>query len=232
MESQGMPLRTPTLLRFTVLAAALALAACGRGDEGNLASLDNQLAGNDVDPALTSALEDQIAVDPELAQQSNRNAVRPPETPTQAPYPQQGGGGTLKAPEPGQKAAAQPAALASGAAAGCTDANKFEYNLAWAQKMPATFPVYPGAKVTDAAANQQSGCAARVVTFTTGDNFQRVLDWYHTQAVRAGYSSEHQIREGDHILAGAHERQGGAFYLIATPKRNGAEVALIVNGAS
>ena len=225
-----MPSRTATLLRFTVLAAALALAACGRGDEGNLASLDNQLAGNDVDPALTSALEDQIAVDPELAQQSNKNAVRPPETPTQAPYPQQGGG-TLTAPEPGQKASAQPAALASGAAAGCTDANKFEYNVAWAQKMPATFPLYPGAKVTDAAANQQSGCAARVVTFTTGDNYQRVLDWYHTQAVRAGYSSEHQLREGDHILAGAHAQQGGAFYLIATPRQNGAEVALIVNGA-
>ena len=232
MEFHRMPNRTYRLLRFTALAAALALAACGRGDEGNLASLDNQLAGNDVDPALTSALEDQIAVDPELAQQSNKNAVRPPETPTQAPYPQQGGG-TLRAPEPGQKAAAQPAALASGGpGGGCTDANRFDYNQAWAQKMPAAFPVYPGAKVTDAAANQQSGCSARVVTFTTGDNYQRVLDWYHTQAVRSGYTSEHQVREGDHILAGANEGKGAAFYLIATPKQNGSEVALIVNGAS
>src|ERR1044071_4368852 len=105
-----MPNRVSTLLRFTVLAGALALAACGSKKEGgNLASLDNSLVGNDADPALTSALQDQIAVDPNLVNQSNRNAVRPPETPTQAQYPtgqagakggqRQTGGGPLRAPE-------------------------------------------------------------------------------------------------------------------------------------
>ena len=43
--------------------------------------------GKDADPALTSTLEDQILVDPALAQQSNNNTVRPSETPTQAQYP-------------------------------------------------------------------------------------------------------------------------------------------------
>ena len=103
-----MPNRLSNLLRCTALAVALALAACGADqDAGNLASLDNSLVGNDADPALTSALQDQIAVDPNLVNQSNRNAVRPPETPTQAQYPAghaaaggraQAGGGTLRAP--------------------------------------------------------------------------------------------------------------------------------------
>src|SRR5688500_16648744 len=79
--------RLHMLFRFTALAAALSLSACGRGDESDLASLDNQIVGNDSDPALTSALQDQILVDPALTNQSNRNAVRPPETPTRAQYP-------------------------------------------------------------------------------------------------------------------------------------------------
>ena len=215
--------RKTTLLRLTALAAALALAACSGADDGNLSNLDNQLTGNDADPALTSALEDQIAVDPELAQQSNRNAVRPPATPTQAPYPQAGGGaaGGVGA------AQARPAGLVGGT--GCTDASKFNYDASWARRLPPAFPLMPGANVSEAAGNNDAGCSSRVVTFRTGDNFQRVLDWYHTQAVRNGYSSEHQIRDGDHVLAGTNEQDGGAFFLIVTPQASGAEVALITN---
>ena len=230
-------MRNPTvrIFAFSALAAVLALAGCSRvGGEGNLASLDNQLT-NDSDPALTAALQDQIAVDPNLAQQSNRNAVRPPETPTSAPYPAD----TVRAPDPkpagpGGAAAPKPSAqLASapqgGGGASCTGGASFEYNNSWAQRLPAAFPFYPGGRLTEAAANNANGCATRVVSFTTGDNFQRVLDWYHTRAVRGGYTSEHEVREGDHILAGTSKAGPGAFYLIVTPRGNGSEVALIVN---
>ena len=207
--------RAFTLLRLTALGAALALAACNRGGgEDNLADL-----ANDADPAVTSALNDQILVDENLAAQSNRNAARPSPTPAGAPYP---------APEaaPG-KAAGPPAALAG--PKGCSDARRFDYNLAWASRLAPNFPVYPGGKVTEAAANNSGGCSTRVVTFATADDWQRVLDWYHTKAVRAGYSSEHQVRDGDHILAGANDKDKGAFYLIVTPKPKGSEVALIAN---
>jgi hypothetical protein len=234
-------MRTPTIrtFAFAALAAALALAGCNRGGEDdNLSSLDNQLT-NEADPALTAALQDQIAVDPNLAQQSNRNAVRPPETPTSAPYPTD----TIRAPEPtpagngsgaGAAGPAKPGAqLASapqgGGGSSCTSGANFHYNNAWAQRLPAAFPFYPNGKLTEAAANNANGCSTRVVSFTTADNFQRVLDWYHTRAVRSGYSSEHEVREGDHILAGANSRDGGAFYLIVTPRGNASEVALIVN---
>jgi hypothetical protein len=233
-----MPHRAHQLLRLTALAAALALAACNRGaEEGNLASLDNQLAGNDVDPALTSALADQISVDPTLANQSNRNAVRPPETPTQAPYPAAQAGGAAKGTPAAAKAGGetdrqhdQLAGTARGeGGAACGSRIPFNYDLRWANRLSPVFPVYPGAKVTEAAGSDQGDCRVRVATFTAAVGFQQLLDWYHTRAVRAGYSSEHQIRGGDHILAGTNERDGGAFYLIVTPRRNGSEVALIAN---
>lgn len=210
--------RVLPLLRLTALGAALTLAACNRGGgEENLADL-----GNNADAAVTSALNDQILVDENLATQSNKNAARPSPTPAGASYP---------APEaspaaPG-KPAGPPAALAE--SSGCSDAKRFDYNMAWAGKLSPNFPVYPNGKVTEAAANNSGGCSTRVVTFTTGDDWQRVLDWYHTRAVRAGFSSEHQVRQGDHILAGSNEGDKGAYYLIVTPKSKGSEVALIAN---
>src|SRR5436190_21971789 len=77
--------------RSAAIAALLALAACNRGGDNNLAEVDNSLIGNGADPALTSALEDQILVDPNLVQQTHPNTVRPPETPVQAQYPTDGG---------------------------------------------------------------------------------------------------------------------------------------------
>lgn len=217
-----MPNRAALLLRFAALAGALALGACGTGGSEN----GQNQAGNDADPALTSALEDQILVDPGLAQQSNRNAVRTTETPNQAQYPAQGAGNGA-APADGGGAGAALAGGGTGDAA-CTAESQFDYGPAWAQRLPEAFPVLPGAKLTEAAGNDKGNCRARVVTFTTGDNWQRVLDWYHTRAVRAGYSSEQQVRDGDRILAGTAEH-GGAFFLIVTPKQQGADVALIVN---
>ena len=199
--------------RLAAVATLLALAACdGAGGEENLANL-----GNDADPALSSALNDAIMVDPGLASQSGKNG-RPAATPAQAPYPPRDAAGD-----------AGGAAAAIGGGKNCSDPDRFDYNMSWASKLAPTFPLYPGAKVTEAAANNQAGCNTRVVTFTTAEGWQRILDWYHTRAVRAGYSSEHWLRNGDHVLAGANERDNGAFYLIVTPKQQGSEVALIAN---
>src|SRR4026208_2203880 len=80
--------RTAFLFRSAGLAATLVRGACsGGGDENNLAELDNELLANGADPALTSALEDQILVDPNLVPQSHPNTDPPPESPVQAQYP-------------------------------------------------------------------------------------------------------------------------------------------------
>jgi hypothetical protein len=207
-------MRKPSIIIASIaaLAAALPLASCGRGsDDSELANLDNQIVGNETDPALTSALQDQILVDPTLSQQSNRNAVRSAQSPTQAQYP----------------SGSQMGALRDGASGGC--GAEFEYAMGWANRLPAAFSVYPGSQVTEAAANNANGCRMRVVTFTTAEAPQRLLDWYRGRAINAGYSAEQQARGGDQVLAGTNPADDGAFYLIVTPRGSGADVALITN---
>jgi hypothetical protein len=242
-----MPRRATWLFRAALVASALSLSACGQAaGDNDLANLDNQLAGNDVDPALTSALEDQILVDPALANQSNKNAVRPPATPMQAQYPVNGpdartpqpGSGATAATSTGQASsraeATQHARLASAArgegGTGCGGSVPFDYNLNWANRLPAAFAVYPGSRVTEAAGNDGGECRVRVVTFTSRDAPARLLAFYRDRATRAGYSAEQQTRGADLVLGGTNEVDGAAFYLIVTPLRSGgSDVALIAN---
>jgi hypothetical protein len=208
-----------------ITTALLALAACSRSSDDNLAAIDNELIANGTDPALTSALEDQIMVDPNLVQQSNPNTVRPPETPVQAQYPAEtaghgqqsaaAGGGTASAPAP----APAPSIAACGA--------PFDYGAQWASRLPAEFPAYPGGRISEAAGNDHGGCRMRVVSFTTGDGYARVIDYYRGLATRAGFSAEQQERGGDQVLGGVNGER--AYYLIVTPTQGGSDVALIVN---
>jgi len=199
-------------LRAASLAGLLALAACNRGvGDNNLAEMDNSLIGNGADPALTSALEDQILVDPNLVQQSSPNTVRPPEAPVQAQYP----------------ADAAPAGAGDGQASASICGAPFAYGNQWANRLPAEFPLYPGGRVSEAAGIDRGACRERVVTFATADRYDRVLDYYRGLAARAGFSVEQQSRGGDQVLGGT--RGDAAYYLIVTPTRAGSEVALIVN---
>ena len=211
-----------TYLGIALAGAALALGGCNSAED-DLASLDNSITGNDSDPALTSALEDQILVDPALTQQSNKNAVRPPERPTRGEYP----------PEERQAQVmrgGRPVSGASGASGiGGNCITDLEHGSQWAQRVPAAFAVYPGARVTDAAGKETTDCSTRVVTFTTQAAPERVLQHYRGRAVQAGYSAERQMRDGDHILAGAHGQDESAFYLIVTPQGGGSDVAVIAN---
>lgn len=199
--------RSVTFFRVTAYTAALALAGCGQSSDAN-----NNLAFKDADPALTSALEDPILTDPDLAQQANRLNVRPAELPIRAEYPaiRRASGGT----PPG---------------GGCGSAADLRYGMEWANRLPAAFPAYPGGRVTEAAGQDSGECRVRVVTFRTSDHHQRVIEWYQQRAVHAGYSAEHQERGRDHVLGGVERGSNGAYFLIVTPVEGGSEVALIVN---
>lgn len=221
-----MPRSAALLLRSAALAGLLALAACNRaGDGNNLAEMDNSLIGNGADPALTSALEDQILVDPNLVQQSNPNTVRPPETPVQAQYPAgsaaAGGGGGARGGEASATAAGGDAPMRSACGV------PFTTNNGYARRLPAEFPMYPGGRLTEAAGADRGDCHVRVVTFATPDPYNRVLEHYRSLAARAGFSAEQQARGGDQILGGTNGE--AAYYLIVTPARAGSDVALIVN---
>jgi hypothetical protein len=221
-----MPKSAALLFRSAALAGLLALAACGSGEDNNLAEMDNSLIGNGADPALTSALEDQILVDPNLVQQTHPNSARPPETPVQAQYPADGAGGNAGAGGQTREAAAG----ASGGAGPATPSAcgvPFVYGNEWANRLPAEFQAYPGGRVTEAAGSDRGTCHMRVVTFTTADPYNRVLEHYRSVADRAGFSVEQQARGGDQVLGGT--RGEAAYYLIVTPTQAGSDVALIVN---
>jgi hypothetical protein len=173
-----------------------------------------------VDPALTGALQDQLSVDPTLAQQANPNSARPPETPVQAQYPADTDPGqdSTRTRTPGGTAP-PPSASVCG--------QGFDHGNEWASRMPAEFPAYNGARLTEAAGNDHNGCRMRVVSFTTQDAPQRVIDNYRGLVTRAGYSAEQQQRGDDQVLGGT--RGESAYYLIVTPLGTGSDVSLIVN---
>lgn len=241
---------------------ALVIAGCGPkpAADANLDSLDAELTNTAAseapgkDPALTSALQSQIMVDPALAQQSNADTVRPPAQPYAAPVPADGiaipdnasasgnspaTGPLMKAPAPradcpGCDTAKQAVTLgglvarqrAPGTAA-CVAGMRYSAN--WATRL-GELALYPQARLVEAAGNAAGGCALRAATFTTGAPVDRVIDWYYTRTVGIGFRSEHQAREAEHVLGGDRKRDQAAFILFARPRDGGGtQVDLIYN---
>ncbi|HWK36075.1 MAG TPA: hypothetical protein VNR91_07425, partial [Sphingomonas sp.] len=168
----------------------LALAACGGGNsqDRSIDTLDDELAqgisNNASDPLLTGALQDQIMVDPQLAQKANADSIRPPSEPYAAPIPSTDvaagpspdTGGLMKAPAPiaggcpDCKAANEAKTLAAlaarqmGTANGCI--GKLRYAAGWANRLPKDVPLYANARVIEAAGVQDGQCSLRLVSFT------------------------------------------------------------------
>ncbi|GAA0323612.1 hypothetical protein GCM10009087_37390 [Sphingomonas oligophenolica] len=247
------------------LALPVALAACGQRSDGdrNLDTLDNELVDSNSatsrDPALMSALHDQIMVDPTLAQQANNDAVRPPAQPYSGGVPPDGvavppsGAAAGKAIATGENLKPVPAPGAS--CPQCTAAREsltlgalasrqkdkrtrncagsMRYSARWAERLPADLPLYPDARVSEAAGSDGGGCALRAVSFASSASLQTVLDWYYTRATRAGYSAEHQADGREHVLGGTRDRDDGAFALFLTSRADGGtDVDLLANNGN
>lgn len=233
---------------YLLVVLPLALAGCG---SGNTAVEDDAVSANGVDPELASALQGQIMVDPSLGQQANGDSVRPPGQPYSAGVPADGVaantdtaslGEMMKAPAPTtatkdckECAAGRESVTLGGLAArqggktGSCAAN-VEYGAGWAQRLPADLPLFPQARVTEAAGTQGGQCALRVVSFSASQPMQVLLDWYYTKAVRAGYTSEHQVDGQEHILGGTRDRDGGAYVLYLTARQDGGtDIDLVAN---
>lgn len=209
---------------------------------------------NGTDPALSAALQDQIMVDPRLGQQANGDAVRPPAQPYSGPLPPEGAvannapastEGLMHAPpastaQPCTKcSAAREAVTLGGLAARQKDgrtsacAASLSYSVSWASRLPADLPLYPRARVSEAAGTTSGSCALRVVSFSAAEPMQQLIDWYYTRASRAGYGAEHQADGNEHVLGGARDRDGGAYVAYFTPRPDGGtDVDLVANNGS
>lgn len=209
------------------------------------------------DPALTAALRDQIMVDPALVQQANQDNVRPPTTPVTGAVPPDGigaaamkqnaalmaattAGGPLKSAPAATRHCRQCAiarkALTLGSLAGLQGggagrcASSVSYSAAWANRLPAAVPLYPDARVGEAAGADGAGCALRIVSFSSMAPMQTLLDWYYTRTSAAGYRAEHQTDGAEHVLAGT-KADGGAFLAsLRTRADGGTDVDLMADG--
>lgn len=234
--------------------AALLLAACGDAPEQprSVDALDRELAAVNTtspaaDPALRSALRDQIMVDPALVQQANGDALRPPPQPqTGMVAPDRAAGPPRAAERDRVRPAPPPTAdcpqcaaarrsLTLGAlaetqgarAAGCAQA--VSYSAAWANRLPAGVPLYPDARVAEAAGADRPGCALRIVSFASNAPVQRLLDWYYTRTGDAGYRAQHGADGKMHTLGGT--KPAAAFLLILNPRADGGtDVDLMADG--
>jgi hypothetical protein len=235
------------------LPLTLALAACGGPSSDNsVDSLDNELAAgisnNAIDPMLTGALQDQIMVDPQLARKSNADSVRPPSQPYAAPMPSTdvaagptpNMGNLMKVPTPiaggcpGCQAANQSLTLGALAAqkkspSGGPCAARLHYAAGWANRLPVDLPLFPNARVIEAAGVQDAQCSLRVVSFTVPVAMPTMLDWYYTRVAKAGFTAEHQSDGTQHVLGGTRNRDDGAYVLYMTARDGGTAIDLVAN---
>lgn len=234
----------------TLVMAAACVAGCGakKQDVAPLDALDDRLTQENVavaDPAIADALRDQIMVDPQLVSRANANALRPPPAPATDRVPKTD---VAAAAMPAERDAVRPAppahatcrqceqarraltlgALAQaqgGAIGGC--AARVGYSYGWAAKLPAAVPLYPDARVTEAAGADGHGCALRVVSFASSASPRRLLDWYYTKTSAAGFRAEHGADLGGDMLAGTGP--GGAFLLVVHARPGGSEADLMAD---
>lgn len=230
------------------LAATALVSACSDADK-------KAPSGEEQDPAVSGALEDQIMVDPDLAGQNGAavtanggNAGLPPvlRTPESIAAAlqdaaRQAGGTVETAPQPGTggaaslvEGAATAAQVAEASRAASTDcASKVEYSANWATRLPAALAVYPRAAVQEAAGINSNDCALTVVNFLTPVGTSDVVSYYYTMARKAGYGAEYRLEGDDHVLGG---RGGSKAYLLYArkladgPNKGLTEVDLIVSG--
>jgi hypothetical protein len=247
-----------TLPLLLGVALALPLAACGKDDSNDaaVAELDSKLVGKGSDPEMNAALNDRILVDPDLTDSANVNTVKEANRPLSGAVPPDSGydgdasiealdsAKLMRAPKAtvvaaedctncGEKRATTLGSLAADQGVtrgkGTCDA-KLQYGAGWASRMPPEFPVYPRGRVKEAGGVDGGICDIRVATFTTSAAMQNVIDYYYTRARKSGYSAEHQLRAGEHVLGGVRDNDGGAYFITfnATPG-GGTAVDIVAN---
>jgi hypothetical protein len=211
-----------------ICAASLALTACGGNDKADLEKLDSKLGGKpNADPALTAALEDQIMVDPALTQQANEDTIRPTNEPYQAPMPAEAN------PAPAAPAsqtlgslAAEQAQISKVQFNGCS--LDVQYSMDWANRLSAELPLYPKARVSEAAGSDNGKCKLRAVTFTAAAAPRAMVDYYLSIAKRAGFNAHNSVEGSGNMVSGTRS-DGAAFYVVLQPTEGGSSADLVVN---
>ena len=208
----------------------------------------------EIDPAITAALGDQILIDPDLSRQNEGGAALTGGIDHALPLPNRsvdaieaaraealailGGRDKLLAlpASTGSEPAAPLAARLSivsrarhaGAAPRCVEA--LEHGFVWAARMPAAFPIYPRGAVQEAAGTDSGSCAIRAVNFRTPVPADEVLAFYSARARHAGYAATLTVAGDERVLRGG--KGGAAFSVVARQTPSGmTAIDLVTRGA-
>lgn len=212
----------------SMITSCLALAACGGNNDAALNDLDARLGKNDADPALTVPLQDQIMVDPALSQQANEDAVRPAERPVQTPIPPGEGGPSGGNPAQTLGAlASEQARIAKDRFAGCS--LDVAYSAQWAARLPGDLPLYPKARVVEAAGSNSGNCALRAVTAIAPAAPDAVAKHYSDIASRSGFRANTTTEDGNMMVSGWRPSDGAAFYVTIRADAGGTATDFVSN---
>ena len=231
-------------MRTAALLALVLLASCGRGEE--IPRVPER------DPAGEQALNDQIMVEPDLANQNEGNAALTVSSdhalPLEIATPEAIAAARaeaaalvfdaheLGAPPPPRSLPAQPsprfptpAALAATLPGAQDCGSAMDRSAAWAAKLPPEFPVYPRGATLHAAGSDRDGCALRAVVFVSPVPLADVLAFYGARARHARLRVEHAAGGGEHRLSGAN---GTIAFALSLRRRDDGltEAALVALG--
>lgn len=209
----------PALFRSLCFLGGLAmLAACnGAKDADNLAALDAKLTNGAVDGVSNEVIDAEV-----LAAVGGRMEKAPTAIETADSLP-----GARALSDLIHKRTGKDGSGASAGAAG--DCAKFvQYGAEWAERMPEPFRAYPRARLIEAAGTAKAPCTLRLLSFSTPAGPDAVMDFYFTQAKRAGYDAEHLLIGNEHQLGGT---KGEAAYVVLARRGEGqqTEVDVVAN---
>jgi hypothetical protein len=231
--------------RAAILFPLLLLACSGEPEEPE--------AVPERDPVATQALNDQIMVDPDLAQQNEANAALTGGTDHSLPPVNAsreaieiakleaadlvGGTANLRRPdsprlldeplpEVARYSVTELAKLMKGTQ-DCADSASFTAN--WAASMPTAMPIYPRGNTIEAAGNDTGSCKLRAVRFLTPVPRSDVLAFYAASAKKAGLGADYARADDIDVLTGATGTKRYAVYV--RRRASGiSEVGLVTSG--
>lgn len=204
--------------RLTAALVMTMLSGCG----GSPSARSNS---NDVDPAITSALADPLMADPHLDGRSNTGALRPADLPYQAMVP-------TGAPDPlsGDAAPtifARARPLLGKTFGGCDFGIRYSYG--WAARLSPDLILPSQARVAEAAGSDATGCALRVIAYSTPIGPEATADVYRRVAKAGGYTLSERKLGPATVISATRDPDGAAFVVSVTAPDGGSAVDLISN---
>jgi hypothetical protein len=200
----------------------------------SLATQSNAHAVRSADQPLQAPIPTEAAggpAPPSAKTLGQRVAEQSPGPAPGASYPKTASLAAAQVPSAKPSASASPVAvtgkakLSQASFSGCGLA--VSYSMAWSARMPADLPLYPQAKVSEAAGSDSGVCRLRAVTFSSSAAPRNLIDYYLTTARNAGYQADLSNANGEQMVAG-NRADGAAFYIIITPRTSGGTIADLV----